>query len=254
MKNSYDINQEPIVISKITSDIFLKQEHPADLMALYWFYYYTAKWQKTEKAKATTSYAAKGLKWSEDCIRRTKKILIHLGLIEDITSRDTQTNKITGHYIYVKFIWWDKNKTDSFDTEKPPSGKTVSLEKSEGNALNTNKENALNTNKIIYTIFLNKWNENKIIIHNKITSKKEKAIKKALKDFTQEDILNAIQNYGTIINSNEYYFNYKWNLEDFLNRGIDKFVDEANPLTNMKANNYFNNKKQNKNSFSFNDL
>jgi hypothetical protein len=80
MKKSYDINQEPIVISKITSDIFLKQKHPSDLMALYWFH--TAKWQKTNKARATTSYAAKGLKWSEDRIRRTKKILIQLGLIK----------------------------------------------------------------------------------------------------------------------------------------------------------------------------
>lgn len=237
ISNNYDINQEPIVISKITSDIFLKQEHPADLMALYWFYYYTAKWQKTDKAKATTSYAAKGLKWSEDRIRRTKKILIQLGLIEDITSRDKNTNKITGHYIYVKFIWWDKNKTDSFDKEKPHCGKTHRVENSEGNALITGNGNALITgNKNIYTFFLEKWNEQKIKVHKKITSKKESAIKKALKDFTQEEILKSFQNYATVLHSPEYYWDHSWTMEDFLQRGLHKFVDEADPLNTFKNN------------------
>lgn len=240
MKNSYDINQEPIVISKITSDIFLKQEHPADLMALYWFYYYTAKWQKTDKAKATTSYTAKGLKWSEDRIRRTKKILIQLGLIEDITSRDKDTNKITGHYIYVKFIWWDKNKIDDLDQEKPHSEKTHRVENSEGNALNTINQNALNTNikNNIYTLFLEKWNEQKIIIHKKITSKRKKVIDKVLKtkDYSQEEIFKAFQNYATALHSPDYFWNYTWSMEDFLQRGLHKFVDEVSPLTNLKAN------------------
>ena len=69
-ESPYDKNQEPIVISKATSDIFLKEKNPSELMALYWFYYYTAKWQGTNNAKATTFYAAKGLKWGEDKIRR----------------------------------------------------------------------------------------------------------------------------------------------------------------------------------------
>jgi hypothetical protein len=249
MKNNYDINQEPIVISKITSDIFLNndpkkgivQEHPADLMALYWFYYYTAKWQKTDKAKATTSYAAKGLKWSEDRVRRTKKILIQLGLIEDITSRDKDTNKITGHYIYVKFIWWDKNKINDFDTEKPHSEKPDSVENPETNALNTINQNALTTNikNNIYIDFLEKWNEQKIIIHKKITSKKESAIKKALKDFTQEEIFKSFQNYATVLHSSEYFWNYTWTMEDFLQRGLHRFVDEAEPLINLKNNSSF---------------
>ena len=240
MKNSYDINQEPIVISKITSDIFLKQEHPADLMALYWFYYYTAKWQGTDKARATTSYAAKGLKWSEDRIRRTKKILIQLGLIEDIQNKKGKFEKC---YIYVKFIWWDKRKYNDFNDDSRPQGfreggELGSPQNPEGNALNTLNGNALNTlnGNALNILFLKKWNEQKIIIHKKITSKKLSSIKKALKDFTQEEIFKSFQNYATILHSPDYFWNYTWTMEDFLQRGLHRFVDEAKPLTNLKNN------------------
>lgn len=81
MKNSYDINQEPIVISKITSDIFLKQEHPADLMALYWFCNLLA--EKKSGFSYSYSHIAKSLKWDEDKARRIMKILIQLGLIDE---------------------------------------------------------------------------------------------------------------------------------------------------------------------------
>jgi len=105
----YDIDQEPIVISKPTSDIFLKQKHPTDVMALYWFYYYTAKWQKTNKVYATTSFTAKALNWGKDRVRRTKGVLIKLRMVEDVINKN-ESGKITGHYIKVKFIW-SKEKT-----------------------------------------------------------------------------------------------------------------------------------------------
>jgi hypothetical protein len=157
----YNINQEPIVISKITSDIILNQnflkgivyKHPGDLMALYWFYYYTAKWQKTNNPKATTSYAAKGLKWSEDRIRQTKKQLIKLELIEDITSRNKDTNQITGHYIYVKFIWWDKFNINTFNKEKTPKpayGSPQGMGIIESNSFSSSSRNSLNIDIDIY--------------------------------------------------------------------------------------------------------
>jgi hypothetical protein len=102
---TFDRNQEPLVTSKITFDIFLAQEKPSDLIALYHFYYYTAKWQNTNKVRATTNYAAKGLKWSNDKVRKTKKTLIQLGFIEDIKEFDENSKTIKGHYIQIKFIW-----------------------------------------------------------------------------------------------------------------------------------------------------
>ena len=242
-EEQYDKQQEPIVLSKITSDIFLKQENPAELIALYWFYYYTAKWQGTNQAKATTLYAAKGLKWSENKVRRVKKQLIKLELIEDRRGERNKKGAFGNCYIYVKFIWWNKEKINKFNDNDPQhfpqGGKTDTVVDYKGNALSTNNLNALRTNNLnslnTYTIFLEKWNENKIIFHKKITSKRKTAIDKVekLKDYTQEEIFKAFQNYATILHSPNYFWNYTWSLEDFLQRGLHKFVDEANPLINF---------------------
>lgn len=94
--SGYNIKDEPIVISKYLLDMLLNPksnryadpEHPSDLIALYLFYYYTAKWQKTSRVQATTGYAAEGLKWSVPRVQRTKKVLIELGVIEDVQDRD----------------------------------------------------------------------------------------------------------------------------------------------------------------------
>ena len=95
---TYDIQQEPIVLSKLLLDHLLKMESPSDLVALYTFYYYTAKWQRTNCAKATTFFVAQGLQWSKVRVQKNKKTLITLGLIEDKKTYD-ENNRITGHYI-----------------------------------------------------------------------------------------------------------------------------------------------------------
>ena len=73
MKQNF-IEHNIIILSKQTLDLFLKQDNPADLIALYCFYYYTAKWQGTNQPKATTDYAAKGLKWGLDKNGKTRNI------------------------------------------------------------------------------------------------------------------------------------------------------------------------------------
>lgn len=90
-----------IVIMKPTIDVFLKQDNPGDLIALYAFYYYTAKWQGTNQPKCTTSYAANGLRWGEGKVRKVKKQLCDIGLIEDVAVREG--GRITGHYIRVRY-------------------------------------------------------------------------------------------------------------------------------------------------------
>jgi len=107
-KVKYSKSEEPIVISKATSDRILKEDKPADIMALYWFYYYTAKWQGNNQAKSAINYVAKGLNWSEVKVRKNKKILEALGLIEQIKKTDEKTKKILGWYIKVNFIWSEK--------------------------------------------------------------------------------------------------------------------------------------------------
>ena len=115
------IENELIIFTKQTYDAFLKSDNPAELIALYSFYYYTAKWQKTNQPKCTTGYAANGLKWSESKIRKFKKELIDLGLIEDIALRD-EHNKIAGHYIKLNYILKQSTLTNSHTIENPQCG------------------------------------------------------------------------------------------------------------------------------------
>lgn len=103
-KEGVIINQllEPISIYKLTFDLFLKQDKPADLMGLFLFYYYTAKWQETDYPKCTNIYAAKGLKWGINKLKSVKSDLISLGLIENISSKNTD-GQYDGHYIKLNF-------------------------------------------------------------------------------------------------------------------------------------------------------
>jgi hypothetical protein len=100
----YDVDQEPIIVSKSTLDVLLQSEKPSDCVALYMFYYYTAKWQKTNKPRATNTYIQKKFGWGDKRVKRTKNILIDLGLIENVF-RKNKKGKIDKWYIKVNFIW-----------------------------------------------------------------------------------------------------------------------------------------------------
>ncbi len=248
---TYEKQYEPIVIGKPLIDILLKQEKSSDLIALYIFYYYTGKWQETNKVKATRSYVQEGLNWTDPRFSNAKRKLKELGLIEDYQTRDEKTKFITGHYIKVNFMW-KKEKTSKFSasesvpisnfsrtrrSEKPGGIKSYPLEKNTPNALSNNNTNALNNNKELYIDFLEKWNSQKIIIHRKLTTKIKTSIKSLLRDYSEKEIFKSIENYSFVIKSNNHYFNHKWTLKDFLKRGVEKFLDEADPLNNFKSNN-----------------
>jgi len=126
---SYPIHEEPIVLSKPLLDILLEQENPADLIALYCFYYYTAKWQKTDQPRATSSYVMSGLKWGETRFIKAKRVLRELNLIEDADNRGAD-GRVLSHYIKLNFLW--KNPMVTTPPAHPPGGETGS------NALKTN--------------------------------------------------------------------------------------------------------------------
>jgi hypothetical protein len=79
--------------------------------------------------------------------------------------------------------------------------------------------------KNIYIDIYEHWNNEKIIAHRSLTQDAESKIKCKLKDFKPEEIKTAISNYSYILNSNEYYFTYKWTLKDFLTKGLENFLD-----------------------------
>ena len=91
-------------------------------------------------------------------------------------------------------------------------------------------------NGIVYGRFLAEWNRHGMIQHKKITTRMRKAIDKVIKnaDYPLSEVFMAFENYAFILKSHDYMWSYKWTMEDFLNRGLHKFVDEAQPFDNNK--------------------
>ncbi len=77
----------------------------------------------------------------------------------------------------------------------------------------------------IYIVLFNLWNEQKIIAHKKLTDDIKRAIDRALKEHSQDEVSQAIKNYAEILKGDQYYFKYSWTLIDFLKRGLEKFLD-----------------------------
>lgn len=167
-----DILDGLIGVTKPTIDRILKLDCAADALALYLFYCYTAKWQKTLIIKATKEYCIEGLKIGEIRFQKAKNALRELKLIDDIVRRDDK-GKTTGWFVEVSFV---NLSTTSVSTgvENPPSGKTTPK------CLSTNKLNALNTSTTCSSddfAFENESEEKPVIIGNDKKSFPSKAKK-----------------------------------------------------------------------------
>lgn len=80
-------SEEPIILSKPLIDLLLEQgsQNFKELLVLYIFYYYIAKWQKN--APPTDEYIESKLKWSEAKVEKYQQKLIELGLIKIIDKK-----------------------------------------------------------------------------------------------------------------------------------------------------------------------
>lgn len=77
------------------------------------------------------------------------------------------------------------------------------------------------------------WNSKKIIVH-KPSDTINKAIAKALKEFSEEEIKLYIDRYVKVINDTLYYYDYKWTLVQFLSQknGMKEFTNEGSKWIN----------------------
>lgn len=186
------IENELVILTKQTLDIFLKQKNPSELISLYTFYYYTAKWQHTNQPRCTTDYVSKGLNWSIQKVRKVKKQLIEFGLIEDARIVDEKTKKVTGYYIKMNYIFKKesvekvqglKNPPPGFDDVKSRGQEIEGVEKITPNALSTINKNALST-------VIKERKEKK----EKISDNKEKTNKEDYTSFIEHTVIEKIKN------------------------------------------------------------
>ena len=61
------------------------------------------------------------------------------------------------------------------------------------------------------------------------------AWKAALKVYDEDSVIRAIENYASVLESPQHFFSYSWTFVDFLKRGLDKFVGEADPWGNFRV-------------------
>jgi len=109
--------------------------------------------------------------------------------------------------------------------------KQAHKENSQYTIINTN-----NTLKEQIYIVGNFWNKKGIIHHGPKTIEKLKRhllVPYGDGDYWTDDICKAICNYSTVLFGEQYFWSHRWTLKEFLQRGVDRFVDEAQPLTNF---------------------
>ena len=78
------------------------------------------------------------------------------------------------------------------------------------------------------------WNEKEIIKHRSLTDKLKRAINGALANCSRDEIVQAVDNYSRVLQSPDHYFKYRWTLNDFLQRGLDKFMLEEVCMENYR--------------------
>lgn len=161
-------------------------------------------------------------KWSRNKVRRYLK---HLETEQQI---EQQKNSITSIITIVNYELYQ-------GTEQQNGQQTEHQKDSRRNTNNNDKEK-----EEILTLF-NYWIDQKIIKHKKLTDKIKRKINSSLKDYSVNEIKSAIDNYKFILESPLYYFNYKWTLDDFLQRGLDKFIDLEIAKNNYKKETISNN-------------
>lgn len=102
------IEERLIILTIYTIDSFMKETAPADLIALYTFYYFCAKRQQTNRPKALDTFTRKGLHWGRERLETAQEVLKKLGLAEKVVSR-TSSGKIKGWYIQLNYLFKEES-------------------------------------------------------------------------------------------------------------------------------------------------
>lgn len=125
--NLNDISDELLIVDKRTIEHLFSLDDPADCVALYMFFYKTAKWQGNRSIKANDVYIRKCLGWGAKRVTNAKQRLEDAGMIKKVARR--KNGKIVGHFIEVAYLLHQNTRKPLVDETTCGFGET-----------NTNKE------------------------------------------------------------------------------------------------------------------
>jgi len=185
-----DIADDLLILNKITIDRLFQLDNCADCIALYIFYYKTAKWQKTDTVKANDQYVKKSLKWGISKIQKTKQTLKEHGLIDIVQRR--KDGKIEGWFIKVSYLVSER-KADEIKIKVQESNNTQN-EHVENSTCGNEETNALKENIKCLKKEIEMLKNNNIGENNN-TPKAEKTEKAEKKERFKAPSVEEVQEY-----------------------------------------------------------
>jgi len=134
----------------------------------------------------------------------------------------TKRITVTGDNI-ITIVNWSKYQSEYQRLrEYTPKGTTESTAESTAESTSLDKRVEIIEEDVI-TLLFTWWNQQGIVVHQKLTDSMKRAIATALKEYDAPTIMRAMTQYAEITLGDEYFFNYKWTLRDFLKRGLERF-------------------------------
>lgn len=150
-------------------------------------------------------------------------------------------NRIT-HWetvVYENPLLTDFQEVENQEVENEEVGKqelgnqpllSTELELSTEEELSTDNTNSF---RGLFDHYLSK----KIINHQKITSAMRTAANARLRDYSYDQLIQAIDNYAIVYHGDQYWFNTKYGFADLMrDKDVRKFINDADPLTNFSRN------------------
>lgn len=146
--------------------------------------------------------------------------------------------------VVVEYLLVDNNFGVNGGTDDTKCIHDVSIEntssghdegKSTQSKVNKSRVKEIKEDNPMHIEIFNHWIEQNIIIHKEITTRITKAMDKALREFTLDEIIESISTYGQAYHS-EFYFSHKYTLEKFLkqNNGVADWIEEGSMYENYK--------------------
>lgn len=182
---------------------------------------------------ATNSYFAKLYEVSKDTVSRWINELAKRGYIKTEIIYKEGTSEIKNRYIYIAPI--DEKVDRSIENDREGHDKKADTPIDEivkGN--NTLGLNITFNNKGVRDLF-NHYLSKNIINHKKMTSAMRSAVNARLKDYSFEQLVQAIDNYATVYKGTGYFFTTRYGFADLMrDKDVRRFIDEADPLNNLK--------------------
>lgn len=79
------------------------------------------------------------------------------------------------------------------------------------------------------------WNEHQIVVHKQTPALISRIVRLIRKfDHKPDQVKESIGNYAAVMRSELHFWNYKWNLDEFLSRGVARFANSMSPLEKYK--------------------